>query len=90
MEKGTYSMPSGDSAAGAVFFTIMALVPGLTWCMALIPFVMVGRIYYHCHWICDTICGVFIGVMWTITLFSNFNLFLPMMHLVVGDQYLVS
>lgn len=72
MEKGTYAMPSGDSGAGGVFCMVMCLVPGLTWCMLFLPLVMLGRVYYHCHWLGDTIVGASIGCAWSAILFCNF------------------
>eukprot|EP00351_Strombidinopsis_sp_SopsisLIS2011_P001893 CAMPEP_0116888760 /NCGR_PEP_ID=MMETSP0463-20121206/23950_1 /TAXON_ID=181622 /ORGANISM="Strombidinopsis sp, Strain SopsisLIS2011" /LENGTH=92 /DNA_ID=CAMNT_0004554183 /DNA_START=674 /DNA_END=952 /DNA_ORIENTATION=- len=90
MEKGTFAMPSGDSGAGAVFCMVMTLVPGVTYCMLILPFVMLGRVYYHCHWLGDTICGATIGLLWSLILFKQFELFVPFMQLIAGDQFFIT
>ena len=79
MENGSFAMPSGDSAAGGVFCMAMALAPGFQWCLAIAPLVMLGRVYYHCHWIADTICGASIGMMWSYILFTEFEHLAPLM-----------
>jgi len=89
MEKGTFAMPSGDSGAGGVFCMVMTLVPGLVWCLALCPLVMLGRVYYHCHWLGDTICGASIGMMWSAILFAEFEFFAPLMQSLAGSQFFV-
>lgn len=45
-EIGTYAMPSGDSAAGAVFCALVAIEVGIPYIYILMPFVMLGRVYY--------------------------------------------
>jgi membrane-associated phospholipid phosphatase len=62
-EKNSHAMPSGDTGFGAFFLTITALVFAQHYLLALIPFVALARIYFHCHWVFDTVVGGFIGVM---------------------------
>lgn len=45
-EEGTYSMPSGDSAAASLFCFLFATVVGLPALYVILPLVMCGRVYY--------------------------------------------
>ena len=45
-ENGTWSMPSGDSAAAAVFCVIVGMEMHLPWVFLSLPLVMLGRVYY--------------------------------------------
>jgi membrane-associated phospholipid phosphatase len=45
-EEGTYSMPSGDSAAASLFCFLCATVVGLPALYVILPLVMCGRVYY--------------------------------------------
>lgn len=57
------SMPSGDSMQSANF-SIIILFYFKSYCGFLfIPLVMMGRIYYHCHYILDTVVGTVIGLI---------------------------
>ena len=71
-ETGTYAMPSGDSAAAAVFCYLVAFEMGLPQVYLLLPLVMMGRVYYQCHWFGDTIVGVIIGTFWAFVVSSDF------------------
>ena len=63
-EEGTFSMPSGDSAAAALFCYLYFNVVGLHATYVILPLVMLGRVYYHCHWLGDTIMGAIVGTFW--------------------------
>lgn len=65
-------MPSGDSAFGAQFLAVVAFVFNQPWLLAFTPVVMLGRIYFHCHWILDTIAGAGMG---TTLAYASFSLF---------------
>jgi membrane-associated phospholipid phosphatase len=45
-EEGTYAMPSGDSAAAAIFCFIYAFIVGVPSVYIILPLVMAGRVYY--------------------------------------------
>mmetsp|Transcript_5455 Transcript_5455/g.7285 ORF Transcript_5455/g.7285 Transcript_5455/m.7285 type:complete len:199 (+) Transcript_5455:557-1153(+) len=83
-EAGTFAMPSGDSAAGAVFCALVAIEMGMPQIYLLLPFVMLGRVYYQCHWIGDTIVGVMVGTFWGVVSASNFHSFVPFFQQVTG------
>ena len=55
------AMPSGDSAAGAYFLALYALVFSAWPLIFFIPLVCLGRVYVHCHWIVDTVVGAILG-----------------------------
>lgn len=64
LEHGTFSMPSGDACAATVFCVCIAYEFELFWIYAILPLVCIGRVYYHCHWLGDTLVGLFIGHIW--------------------------
>ena len=76
-ETGTYAMPSGDSSAAAVFCALVAIEMGMPQIYVLMPLVMLGRVYYQCHWIGDTVIGFFVGSFWGLVTASNFHSFVP-------------
>lgn len=45
-EIGTYSMPSGDTSAAAVFCFLLANLMGLPGVYLILPLVAMGRVYY--------------------------------------------
>lgn len=51
-----------------------------------LPLVMLGRIYYQCHWIGDTIAGALIGSTWGLICYTQFGIFLPILKLVAGEN----
>ncbi len=55
------SMPSGDSLQAANFAVIIYSYYGNTLGFSIVPLVMFARIFYHCHYIFDTIVGILIG-----------------------------
>lgn len=72
-EEGTFSMPSGDSSAAALFCLMFFAVLDLKLVYFILPLVMCGRVYYHCHWFGDTIVGVAVGTIWGLLAVSNFG-----------------
>ena len=89
VENGTFSMPSGDSAAAAVFCTLIACEMNLPLIYFVLPLVMAGRVYYHCHWWGDTIAGAVIGVAWAILFVVYFDKFVPFFAWVAGDNVFI-
>jgi len=79
-------MPSGDTSAGAVFCTLVAIEMGMPYIYILMPLVMLGRVYYQCHWLGDTIVGFFVGTFWGVISSSNFYAFVPLFKAVIGDD----
>ena len=61
LEQGK-AMPSGDSACCAYFCSLYAIVFGYWIALMIIPFVCIGRVYVHCHWIGDTMVGATLGM----------------------------
>ena len=67
-EVGTWAMPSGDTAQGALWFTMTQLfffgqmqIP----IVLIVGTVLVGfsRVYFRCHWIGDVIIGAAAGIV---------------------------
>ena len=85
-ENGTYAMPSGDSSAGAVFCCLVAVEMGLPLIYLLMPLVMLGRVYYQCHWVGDTIVGFFVGTFWGIIGVANFTALVPFFAQIAGSD----
>lgn len=83
-EEGTYSMPSGDSTAAGLYCYILCHVLGMQWIYVLLPLVMMGRVYYHCHWFGDTIIGAGMGTVWGFVAYHYFYLFVPLAKIVAG------
>ena len=83
-EEGTYSMPSGDSTAAGLYCFILCYVAGMQWIYLLLPLVMMGRVYYHCHWFGDTIIGAVMGTAWGFVAKNYFFLLLPFAKFVAG------
>lgn len=76
-ETGTFAMPSGDTSAAAVFCALVTIEMGMPYIYILMPFVMLGRVYYQCHWIGDTIVGLLVGSFWGLVGATNFYAFVP-------------
>ena len=85
-EVGTYSMPSGDSSAAAVFCMLVAAELGIPLIYILMPLVMLGRVYYHCHWLGDTIIGLFVGTFWGLVGMTYFTALVPFFKSICGDD----
>ena len=83
-EAGSWSMPSGDSAAAAAFCFIYASFMGLPWIYLILPLVMCGRVYFHCHYIFDTIVGAMVGTFWGVFMFEIFIFVVPFAQWVAG------
>ena len=57
-------MPSGDAFQSAVYITFLAIFNINP--VVLIMFhlaVCIGRVYYMCHWVADTVVSTIIGVL---------------------------
>jgi len=67
------SMPSGDSMQAANFAIIFYFYYGKIFGFFLILPVMLSRIFFCCHYIMDTIVGVIIGFIVSLTLFNFLN-----------------
>ena len=85
-EAGTYSMPSGDAGAAAVFCLLVSVEMGMHSVWLLMPLVMLGRVYYQCHWIGDTVVGLIIGAFWASILVQHFDSFVPFFQKIAGDD----
>ena len=83
-EIGTFSMPSGDSSAAAVFCFLIAHELGLKGIWLLMPLVMMGRVYYHCHWVGDTLVGLLVGSFWGLVGAGQFDNLVTFFRLLVG------
>ena len=62
-EIGHPAMPSADSTWGAVWCTLNVLLFNSKISIFILPMVMLGRVYFRCHWIGDTIVGSIIGII---------------------------
>ena len=85
-ETGTYAMPSGDSSAAAVFCFLIAIELGLPLVYILMPLVMLGRVYYQCHWIGDTVVGLFVGTFWGLIGTTYFSMLVPFFKEIAGNE----
>ena len=71
-------MPSGDSMQAALFAFFWAANYNFYYVFAVVPFVMLARIYYNCHYFFDTVVGVAVGVLdgwlieWVVELTMHF------------------
>jgi len=69
------SMPSGDAAAAAFSCGTYIYLYGCNYLsIIIVPLVMLGRVYVHCHWFSDTIIGAMIGHLFA-TLFYKKEFF---------------
>ena len=55
------SMPSGDAMQSANFAVILIYSFNCYYGILLIPFVMISRVYYFCHYVSDTVVGAIAG-----------------------------
>ena len=53
------------------------------------PLVMMGRVYYQCHWLGDTVAGFLIGTFWGLVGASNFDYFVPVFEALCGEEAFV-
>lgn len=79
-------MPSGDSSAAAVFCLLVAVELQMPLVYILMPFVMLGRVYYQCHWIGDTLVGLVVGTFWGLVSAKNFEIYAPLFKKICGDE----
>ena len=56
------SFPSGDTAAGSAWAAAMSVLTGSPLWLLVPPMVAFARVYFHCHWLGDTVAGAVIGV----------------------------
>lgn len=85
-EEGTFAMPSGDTGAAGVFcYVYAATLSGMTGIYLLIPLVALGRVYYYCHWLGDTIAGSVLGLFWGSIIVSHFDMLLPIFSVIAGS-----
>ncbi len=68
-------MPSGDSAQGALWVVITMLFFQSYVILLVIPMVCLGRVYFRCHWIGDTLVGALIGAGFAVIGFLTFSKF---------------
>ena len=78
-EIGTYSMPSGDTSAAAVFCFVLTNLMQMPWIYLVLPLVAMGRVYYQCHWFGDTIIGSIVGTFWGFIGCSQFVMLAPLL-----------
>lgn len=69
-EDGTFSMPSGDSACAANYALFVAVTMDFPLIWVIVPLVMLGRVFYHCHFLGDTVMGVLLGLCCQSAIFS--------------------
>ena len=86
-EEGSFALPSGDSAACALMCFLYAHCLHIYVIYLILPLVCMGRIYYHCHWIGDTVLGSAVGTIWGIIGVCNFSLFVPLMQYIAGNEF---
>lgn len=79
-------MPSGDSAAAAVFCVIIGMEMHMPWVFLSLPLVMLGRVYYQCHWLGDTVIGACVGTFWGVLGYMQFLGLLPMLVMIAGEN----
>lgn len=51
----------------------------------LLPLVMLGRVYYQCHWLGDTLVGVLVGSFFGMIAVTNFNMLVPFFKEIAGQ-----
>jgi len=84
-------MPSGDAAAAALFCFLFCSMLNMPAVYLLLPLVMLGRVYYHCHWLGDTFIGVAVGTLWGAIAFTQFDaLFSPLARFITGPSSFVT
>ena len=57
----TASFPSGDASAASAFAALLAVLTGSRLPLFLCPAVSFARVYFHCHWVLDTVAGSCLG-----------------------------
>ena len=62
-EIGNPAMPSADSTWAAIWCTLNILFFDSKLSIFVLPMVMLGRVYFRCHWIGDTIIGSIVGII---------------------------
>ncbi len=77
-------MPSGDTAAAALFCYLYAQIVQLEAIYILLPLVVLGRVYYQCHWFGDTLIGAVVGTFWGQFTCTHFGMILPLVNLIAN------
>jgi len=54
-------MPSGDTAQAAIYAAVLSAFLGHRGWWLLLPAGAFGRVWYHCHWIGDTLVAAVIS-----------------------------
>lgn len=67
------SLPSGDSLQAANFAIIVLCYYNFN-IFIIVPFVMFARVFYHCHYIGDTILGSILGFITSYSVYCLFNI----------------
>jgi membrane-associated phospholipid phosphatase len=68
-------MPSGDTIQGAQMCFAIYLFFQSYYVLFVIPMVALGRIYFRCHWIGDTIVGGILGILYATIGYAYFPKF---------------
>ena len=85
-ESDTPSMPSGDTAGCGCFCFIYTVYLNIPAIFVILPFVMLGRVYYHAHYIGDTIIGAFVGLASGGFMISTIQFLIPFFVYVAGPD----
>lgn len=64
---------AGDAAQCALWTTMIAFHYGQPLAMLMIPCTMLGRVYFGCHWIGDTVVGASTGLLWAAIVHQSFS-----------------
>lgn len=47
---------------------------------------MLGRVYYQCHWLGDTVVGFIVGTFWGMIGVSYFSSFVPFFQKMISED----
>jgi len=83
------SMPSGDTSAAASFCFIYNYCLHIPFIYIILPFVMLGRVYYHNHYIGDCIVGAIIGLGCGFVIVYWFNVWAPLFEFIAGPDLMI-
>lgn len=79
-------MPSGDTSAAALFCFLYCTMVYLPAMYFILPLVVLGRVYYQCHWYGDTVAGILVGTFWGAITFTQFATWAPLARLIAGPD----
>jgi len=77
-------MPSGDSAAAAVFCFMYTTYVSLPVVYIMLPLVCCGRVFFHLHYFGDTLIGSIVGTLWGVFMFYIFPYTVPAAQWIAG------